>query len=88
MDPFLVFLTVVISIVSFVMVVAGIYVILILRSINATLNKANQTFEMMQAFFHGITNPLTDVKAMGQGVRTGLNVAEHIVKWVKMRSEE
>ena len=88
MDPFLIFLTVVISILSVVMLVVGIYVIMILRNLNKTLKKANQAIEASEFFFHNLTNPLSDLKSLGQGVRTGLSVAEHIVKWVKNKSDE
>jgi hypothetical protein len=87
MDPFLIFLTVVITLLSVVIIVAGIQVILILRNINKTLNKANAALESAQFFFHNITHPLNDVKALGNGVKTGLYVAEHIAKWLKDRSE-
>lgn len=87
MDPFLIFLMIVITIVSLVFIVAGIQVILILRQIQKTLNKTNAAIESAQYFFHNVTHPLTDVKAMGQGVKTGLYVAEHIAGWLAARSK-
>lgn len=87
MDPFLIFLTVIITILTIVLVVVGVYLILILRNVNKTLNKANNTFETAAYFFHNITHPLNDVKALGQGVKTGLYVAEYVSKWLKERSQ-
>lgn len=86
MDPFLIFLAVVISLLSLVIIIAGIHVILILRNINHTLTKANNALDAAQYFFHNITHPLNDVKALGNGVKTGLYVAEHIAKWLQDRS--
>lgn len=79
---------VVISILSLVLVVVGVQVFLILRNINKTLNKANNTMDTAAYFFHNITHPLNDVKAMGQGVKTGLYVAEHVVGWLKSKKQE
>lgn len=88
MDPFLIFLTVVISLLTIVMLVVSIQVILILRKVNHSLSRANQTFDTASNFLHSITNPLSDVKALGQGIKTGLFVAEHITVWLKNRKQE
>lgn len=82
MDPFLIFLTVVITILTLVIVVAGIQVILILRNVNKTLSRANQTLDTAEYFIHNLTHPLNDVKELGNGVKTGLFVAEHIAQWI------
>jgi len=86
-DPFLIFLTVVISILSFILVVVGIQVILLLRHVNKTLHRLNQTIDYTQNLVHNLSNPLTDLKALGQGVKTGLHVAEHVVTWVKNKKQ-
>ena len=87
MDPFLIFLTVVISILSFVLLVAGIHVIMILRNINKSLSRVNQTLDYADHLLHNLSNPLSDIKALGQGVKTGLQVAEHVVSWVKEKKQ-
>lgn len=88
MDPFIVFLIVVISILTILLLVVGIQVILILRNINKTLSKTNNTLDTASYFFHNITHPLTDVKALGQGVKTGLFVAEHVAQWLHARTNK
>jgi len=88
MDPFLIFLTVVISALALVAIIAGIQVILILRSLSRTLNKAHESLEAAQYMFYNITHPLNDVKALGNGVKTGLFVAEHIAQWLKEKSDK
>ena len=88
MDPFLIFLTIVITILSLVLVIAGIHVILILRNINHTLTKANNTLDLIEGIVHNLANPLSDLKSLGQGVRTGLQVAEHIASWVKEKKQK
>lgn len=87
MDPFLIFLSVVISIVSLVFVVVGIYLIMILRNINKTLTKVGSALDTANYFVHNLSNPLTDVKSLGRGIKTGLSVAEHIGSWLQNRKE-
>jgi hypothetical protein len=83
MEPFTIFLIVVILLLTTVLVIAGIQVILILGNLNRTLGKLNRTIESAEFFLHNISNPLSDVKSLGQGVKTGLHVAEYIVSWIK-----
>lgn len=88
MDPFIIFLTVVISILTLVLAIAGVQVILILRNINKSLNRFNQTLDYADHLLHSLSNPLSDIKAMGQGVKTGLHVAEHIVSWIRQKQSD
>ncbi len=87
MDPFLIFLTVVITLITIVLVITGIQVILILKNINNTLKRFNNTLDTTHSFFHNLTNPLSDLQSLGDGVKTGLHVAEYIVGWVKQRKK-
>lgn len=83
MEPFAVFLIIVISVLSTILAIVGIQVILILKNINHTLSKANQTIDLAEAFLQNLTNPLQDLRSLGDGVKTGMHVASHIVTWVK-----
>ncbi len=83
MDPFLVFLMIIITILTTILVIAGIQVILILKNVNHTLSKANQTITLAESFLHNLTNPLQDLRSLGEGVKTGMHVAHHVVNWVK-----
>lgn len=87
MDPFIIFLIVVISIVSLLLVIVSVQLMLILRNLNQTLKKVNRVIDVSEVFIHHITHPLTDVKSLGEGVKTGLYVAEQITKWLRQRSE-
>lgn len=87
MDPFLIFLTVIITVLTVVLTVVGIQIILILRNINHTLGKANQTIDAAEAMIHSFKNPLSDLKALGDGVKTGLQIAQHIVTWIKQKNQ-
>ena len=88
MDPFLIFLTVIISLLTLVLLIVGIQVMLILRNINHTLTRANQTLDSAEAMIHNLKNPLTDLKALGDGVKTGLQISHHIIAWVKQKKSE
>lgn len=85
MDPFLIFLTVIISVLTVVLVIVGIQIILILKNINKTLSRANQTLDLAETLIHNLSNPLSDLKSLGNGVKTGLHVAEYVMDWVKQK---
>jgi len=83
MDPFLIFLIAVISILTIVLTIVGIQIIILLRKVNKTLGKFNSTLDTAQNLIHNFSNPFSDLKSLGQGVKTGLHVAEYIGTWIK-----
>lgn len=88
MDPFLVFVMVVLAIVTAVLVAVGIYLLLILRNLNKTLTKVNQIIDVAEKTAFAMTHPLTDIKSLGQGIKTGLFAAEYIVSWLKNKKRD
>lgn len=88
MEPFAIFLVIVITILTTILAIVGIQVILILRNVNHTLSKANQTIDLAEKFFYNLTNPLHDLRSLGEGVKTGLHIATHIVNWVQEKRSQ
>lgn len=87
MDPFLIFLIIIITLVTVLIMVIGIQTILILKKANHTLEKINSTLDSLHQIAHNVTHPLSDLKSLGDGVKTGLHVAEYIVNWVKEKKQ-
>lgn len=83
MDPFTIFLIVVITILTTLLVVTGIQVILILRHVNKSLGKVNKTLDVVDNIVNKIADPLANIGSLTKGVKAGLEVADHIVSWVK-----
>ena len=83
MEPFAIFLVIVITVLSTILAIAGVQIIMILKNVNHTLTKANNTIDMAESFLHNLTNPLQDLRSLGDGVKTGMHVANHIVNWVQ-----
>lgn len=88
MDWFLIFLAVVITLLSLVLIVAGIQFILVMRSFNKALSKLHLTLDIVSHLTFNLSNPTGDLKSLGQGVKTGLQVAEHVFVWLKERKSK
>ncbi|MFC1749848.1 hypothetical protein ACFL2V_13700 [Pseudomonadota bacterium] len=88
MEPFVIFLIIVITVLTTILAIAGIQVIMILRNVNHTLTKANQTIDLAEKFLLNLTNPLHDLRSLGEGVKTGMHVANHISTWVQEKRAE
>lgn len=84
-DPFIIFLMVIISLIAIVLVLVGIQLFLILRQVNRTLSQVNRTLSGVETAAHNLVHPASDLKAVGQGVQTGLHIADHILNWAKHR---
>jgi hypothetical protein len=85
MDWFLIFLVVVISLLTIIFLAVGIQFLLVLRSVKKTLKYLDNTLGLLSHVTFNLTNPLSDVKSLGQGVKTGLQVAEYVFTWLKER---
>ena len=85
MDPFLIFLIIVISLLTLIVIAVGIQIMLLLRNLNKTLSRANTTFDAVQMLIDNLHNPLSDPKRLSAGVKAGLTVAEEVIAWVKKR---
>jgi uncharacterized protein YoxC len=88
MDPFLIFLIIVISLLTIVLTVVGVYIILLLRNFNRTLSRVNQTMDTVDSLVHHLTHPLSDINSLTRGVRTGIEVAEYTVNWLRKRQKD
>ena len=82
MDPLIVVLTVVISIFSVVLVIAGIQIILVLQEVKKTLRKINLAAETIEKVSAHAVLPLSNLGGTLDGVKGGLKVAQAFVSWL------
>jgi len=85
MDPFTIFLVVIITVLTTLLVVTGIQVILILRHVNKTLSKTNRTLDLVEGIVTKVADPLANMGSLTKGVKAGLEIADHITTWFKER---
>jgi uncharacterized protein YoxC len=88
MDPFIIFIIFILSIITIILAIVGVYIILVLRNVNKSLAKLNQTFDVVDSLAHHLTHPLNDIGSLTRGVRTGIEVAEYTVSWLKSRQKD
>ncbi len=87
MDPFTIFLIVIITVITLLLVVTGIQVIFILRELSKTLSRLNQTIDTTHNLVQKISNPLSNMNSVTTGVKAGLQIADHIVTWARQRHQ-
>lgn len=87
MDPFTIFLVVVITILTVLLVITGIQVIFILRQASKTLSHVNNTIDTTHNLIQKIANPFSSMNSISNGVKAGLQIADHISAWAKERNK-
>jgi len=61
MDTFTIFLIVIITILTTLLVITGVQVILILRQVNKTLAKTNRTLDIIESVVNKVADPLSNI---------------------------
>ena len=87
MEPFTVFLIVVITVITVLLFITGIQVILILRQVQKSLTRVNQTIDITQNLIDKVSHPFSNMTSITQGVKAGLQLADHIVTWSKSKKD-
>jgi hypothetical protein len=83
MDPLIVFLVIVLSVLSVLLMVVGVQVILILKKLNNTLDYVNQVTQRTDTLLQVVSQPFTGVGTTLTGLRSGLRLAETFILWLK-----
>ena len=84
MDPIIILLIVVVSILTILLVIVGVHVIQILREAKLSIEKINHTIDGVDQLVHNLHSPLGHNKGgLIEGVKTGLRVAEEFIYWLK-----
>lgn len=88
MDPLVVLLIIVTTILTILLVIVGIQVILILKEIRITVSRLNHSLDNIDQFISRVSSPLGQVGGMLEGLKSGMRLAEGFVSWLKKNSPE
>jgi len=83
MDPLVVLLAIVMTVLTILLVVVGVHVIMILRQLSQTLNHVNRTLEKTDGLVNLFSESVHGFGNTMAGVKTGLKVVETFVLWLK-----
>ena len=88
MDPLIAFLVVISVILTTLLIVVGIQVIFILRQLNQTITRVNQTLNQADRFLANVTHPFANMGGMMVGLKQGLKLTEAFVNYLKSHESE
>lgn len=88
MDPLIIVLTIVITVFSVVLVVAGIQVILVLQEFKKTLRRVNILADTLEKTADRALSPLANLGGTIDGVKSGLKVAQAFMSWLNKEKGE
>ena len=88
MDPLIIVLTIVITVFSVVLVVAGIQVILVLQELKKTLRRVNTLADTLEKTADRALSPLANLGGTIDGVKSGLKVAQAFMNWLNKEKTE
>ena len=83
MDPLIILLIVVVSILTILLVIVGVHIVQILREVRKTIHGFNQTLESVDNLVSGLHSPFGHPGGIMEGIKTGLQVAEAFVHWLR-----
>jgi hypothetical protein len=76
MDPLVIILTVVASILSLVLLVVGVQTILVLQQLRKTLEKVNRMTDVVEFSVTKVVTPLSNLGGMMGGMKAGFRMLE------------
>ena len=88
MDPLILLLIVVTSVLTVLLVIVGIQVIMILRELKTTLTHINKTLDTADNVFSALAKPVSGLSDIAAGIRTGLKITESFVSWISSKKHE
>ena len=75
-------LIIAISLLTIVLVVAGIYVVVVLRKVAEAMDRVNNTLDMAEVKINSIISPFQSLVGMSSSLGTGLKVFESFTSWL------
>lgn len=88
MDPLVILLIIVTSILTVLLVIVGVQVIMILKEVKQTLTHVNHTLEAADNVVALLSRPASGFADMVAGVKTGLRISESFVSWLNKNRED
>lgn len=75
-------LTAILSVLAFVLVVVGVYVVQVLQQLKRTLQRVNDTLDIVEAKVEAVSAPFHSFGNMASSLGTGLKIFETFVGWL------
>ncbi len=75
-------LIIAISLLTIVLVVAGIYVVVVLHKVAEAMDRVNNTLDMAEVKINSIISPFQSLVGMSSSLGTGLKVFESFTSWL------
>ncbi len=88
MDPLILLLIIVTSVLTVLLVIVGVQVIMILREVNRTLTHVNNTLETADGIVAALSRPVSGIADIAAGVKTGLKITESFVSWLSKSRDD
>lgn len=87
MDPLVVLLIIVTSILTVLLVIVGVQVIMILKEVKHTLTHVNHTLDTADGIVSALSRPVNGLGDIVTGVRTGVRLTESFVSWLNRNKD-
>jgi hypothetical protein len=88
MDPLIVLLIVVTTILTALLVIVGVQVIMILKEVKTTLTHVNKTLDTADDIVSALARPVSGLSDIAAGVKTGLKITESFVSWISSKNRD
>jgi len=82
MDPLVLLLIIVTSILTVLLVIVGVQVVMILKEVKTTLSHVNKTLEVADNIVGALAKPASGIADIVAGVKTGLKITDSFVSWI------
>jgi len=88
MDTYVLILTIVSSVLAILLIVLGVQIFITLRDARKTLTRVNSLIDVAEHTTLRVLVPLSNLGGMVQGVKSGLQVFESFVHYLKKHADE
>lgn len=88
MDPLVILLIIVTSVLTVLLVIVGVQVIMILKEVRATLSHVNKSLETVDSIIAALSKPVSGLTDIAAGIRTGLKITESFTSWLSSKNQE
>jgi len=86
MDPLVIILTVVASILSLVLLVVGVQTILVLQQLRKTIERVNRMSDVVEVSVTKVVTPLANLGGMMGGMKTGFRMLELFTNFLQKQT--
>lgn len=88
MDPLVVVLTVVATVLSLVLVVVGVQTVLVLQEVRRSLKRFNTMTEVIEATVTKTLSPLQHLGSLTQGLKVGFKMVDSFANYLQSKAQD